>query len=199
MREPAVLLTVALAGLVVSGTGAHDIGTWLLEVTPIAIAVPVLAATFSRFRFTVLAYRLMTAGALMMELGAHYTYAHVPLGFWMQDWFGFARNHYDRLGHIMQGVVAAIVLRELLLRHTGLRPGRWLWLVLTAGCLGISAGFELIEAAAATVSGQGGAYLATQGDPMDTQWDMLMALLGALTCQALLSRAHDRQLQESRV
>ncbi|SFP08944.1 Uncharacterized membrane protein YjdF [Amycolatopsis arida] len=193
-REPAALLGVVLAATVWSGIDARDLGTWLLEMAPVAVAVPVLVAVHRRFPLTLLSYRLLTAGALFIALGAHYTYAEVPLGFWLQDWFGFERNHYDRVGHFVQGLVAAVVLRELLRRRAGMRPGRWLVLAVTLGSLGLSAAFELVEMLVAAVSGQGGDYLATRGDPLDSQWDMAMALSGAVLSQLVFSRAHDRQL-----
>jgi putative membrane protein len=194
-RAPSVLLAIVLTAVFASGIGAHDYGTWVLEILPVAIGVPVLAATYRRFPLTTVTYVVLTVGALMIALGAHYTYAEVPLGFWVQDWFNLDRNPYDRMGHVLQGAVAAIVLREVLLRRTGMRPDAWLVLLVTLGSLGVSGGFELLEAGAATAGGQGGDYLATQGDPLDSQWDMLMALSGALVCQLALYRLHDQQIR----
>ena len=140
-------------------------------------------------------YTLLAVHALILILGGHYTYAQVPLGFWVQDWLGFARNHYDRLGHFAQGFVPAILVREILLRTSPLRRGRWLFFLVTATCLAISACYELIEWWAALAGGEAAdAFLGTQGDVWDTQWDMFLALLGALTAQLLLGRAHDRAL-----
>jgi putative membrane protein len=190
----AILLAVVLAAVAVSAIRPRSLGTWLLEVAPIVLAVPVVVLTFSRFRFTALAYRLLAAAALLIALGAHYTYAEVPVGHWLQDLFGLDRNHYDRLGHLVQGVTAAVVVRELLLRLTPLRTGWWLFAVVTASCLGVSAAFELTEALAGALSGQAGtAYLGTQGDQLDAQWDMACALTGAVTAQLALARIHDRQ------
>lgn len=194
-REPLVLLALALAALVVSGVGPKDRLTWLLEVAPVLIGAPLLVATAARFPLTPLLYRLLFLHALVLMLGGHYTYAEVPLGEWAKDAFGFARNHYDRLGHLMQGFVPAILAREVLLRRSPLGPGGWLRLAVTSVCLAFSALYELIEWAAALLSAEAStAFLGTQGDVWDTQWDMFLALCGALLAQALLARLHDRQL-----
>ena len=189
------LLAAVSVALLVSGVSPRDRTTWWLEVFPVLVAAPVLIATFARFPLTPLAYTLIALHALILILGGHYTYAQVPLGFWAQDWLGLARNHYDRLGHFAQGFVPAIVAREVLLRTSPLRPGRWLFFLVTATCLAISACYELIEWWAALAGGQSAdAFLGTQGDVWDTQWDMFLALIGALTAQLTLSRAHDRAL-----
>ena len=194
-REPLVLLGVGLAALAWSGLHPHDRFTWLLEVAPILIAAPVLVATRRRFPLTPLAYRLIFVHALILMLGGHYTYAEVPLGFWVRDAFSLARNHYDRLGHFAQGFVPAIVAREILIRQTPLRPGRWLFFLVTCVCLSVSAVYELVEWWTALATGEAAtAFLGTQGDPWDTQWDMFLALLGALTAQLTVARVHDRQL-----
>ena len=194
-REPLVLLVVGAGLLVLSGIGPRDRATWVLEVAPILIAVPLLLATARRFRLTRLAYRLIFLHALILMLGAHYTYAEVPLGFWIRDLFGFARNHYDRLGHVVQGFVPAVVVREILVRRSPLAPGKWLSFLTLCVCLAISALYELVEWWAALLGGEGAdAFLGTQGDQWDTQWDMFLALLGAATALLLLSRLHDRQI-----
>ncbi|MRR12057.1 DUF2238 domain-containing protein [bacterium] len=193
-REPLVLLVLALVSLVVSGIGPKDRLTWLLEVAPVLIGAPILVATARRFPLTPLLYRLLFFHSLVLMLGGHYTYAEVPLGEWAKSAFGFTRNHYDRLGHVTQGFVPAILAREILLRKSPLGPGRWLRLYVTSVCLAFSALYELIEWATALVSGEAAtAFLGTQGDIWDTQWDMFLALCGALLAQALLSRLHDRQ------
>jgi putative membrane protein len=190
-----VLLVVALAALVVSGIGPKDRLTWLLEVAPVLIGASILVATWKRFPLTPLLCRLLLFHALVLVLGGHYTYAEVPLGEWAKEAFGFARNHYDRLGHVTQGFVPAILAREILLRRSPLRPGGWLRLFVTSVCLAFSALYELIEWAAALLSAEASAaFLGTQGDVWDTQWDMFLALCGALLAQALLARLHDRQL-----
>lgn len=193
--ELRVLLLVGAAVFVWSGVRPHDVTTWVLEVFPIVIAVPVLIATRKRFPLAPLAYRLIFVHALILMLGGHYTYARVPLGFWMQDWFGFARNHYDRIGHFAQGFVPAIIAREILLRTSPLRQGKWLFVITTALCLAISAGYEFIEWWSALVGGEAATdFLGTQGDVWDTQWDMFIAFIGAMVAQLTLGRMHDRQL-----
>jgi putative membrane protein len=187
---------VGLAALCWSGLHPHDRFTWLLEVAPILIAVPVLVATRRRFPLTPLAYRLILLHALILMVGGRYTYAEVPLGFWVRDALGLARNHYDRLGHFAQGFVPAIVAREILVRKSPLRRGPWLFFLVTCVCLSVSAVYELVEWWTAVAAGEGAtAFLGTQGDPWDTQWDMFLALLGALTAQLALARVHDRQLE----
>ena len=194
-REPLALLVLALVALVVSGIGPKDRFTWLLEVAPILIGAPILVATARRFPLTPLLCRLLFLHALVLMVGGHYTYAEVPLGEWAKAAFGFARNHYDRLGHLMQGFVPAILAREILVRRTPLRPGGWLFTLVTSVCLSFSALYELFEWATALATGAAAeAFLGTQGDVWDTQWDMFFALCGALLAQALLARLHDRQL-----
>jgi putative membrane protein len=194
-REPWVLLALVMAALVVSGIGPYERGTWLLEVAPVLIGVPLLLATGRRFPLTPLLYRLIFVHALILILGGHYTYARVPLGFWVQDLLELSRNHYDRLGHLAQGFVPAILAREILLRTSPLRHGRWLFALVTSVCLAFSAFYELIEWWAAVIGGAGAeSFLGTQGDVWDTQWDMFLALIGALGAQLLLSRRHDREL-----
>ena len=194
-REPLGLLIAGGVLLVLSGIGPRDRVTWLLEVGPILIAAPILVATARRFPLTPLAYRLIFVHALILMLGGHYTYAEVPLGFWVRDLFGFARNHYDRVGHLAQGFVPAIVVREILIRRSPLAPGKWLTVLVLCVGLAISALYELLEWWAALLGGEGAeAFLGTQGDQWDTQWDMFLALVGAATALALLSRLHDRQI-----
>jgi len=195
-REPGILLFATLICLGVSRVGAAEPGTWVLEVFPIFLAIPLLVATAKRFPLTPLAYRLLFAHALILMIGGHYTYAKVPLGFWVQDALHLGRNHYDRLGHLAQGFVPAIVAREVLLRRSPLQRGKWLFFLVTCVCLAISASYELIEWLAAVMGGSSAdAFLGTQGDVWDTQWDMFMALVGALSALVLLSRVHDRQIE----
>ena len=192
-----MLLFLCLAVLVISGLQPYDRLTWLLEVAPVLLAIPVLVLTFRRYQLTPLVYRLIFLHALILIVGGHYTYARVPLGFWLQDFFGFARNHYDRLGHFAQGFVPAIVSREILLRRFPVLRGGWLFFLVVCICLAISASYEFIEWWSALLGGESAdAFLGTQGDVWDTQWDLFMALVGALTAQLTLSRYHDRQLAE---
>jgi putative membrane protein len=194
-REPLILLLLAAAALVVSAILPYDGVTWVLEVAPILIGAPILIATHRRFPLTPLLYRLLFLHALILMVGGHYTYARVPLGFWVRDLLGLARNHYDRLGHFAQGFVPAILAREVLIRRTPLHPGGWLFFLVTSVCLAFSATYELVEWWSAVLGGSAAdAFLGTQGDIWDTQWDMFLALIGALTAQLTLSRIHDRQL-----
>jgi putative membrane protein len=194
-REPLILLGLALVALVVSGIHPYDRLTWVLEVAPILIGVPILIATYRRFPLTPLLYRLMFLHALILMAGGHYTYARVPLGFWFRDLLGLARNHYDRLGHFAQGFVPAILVRELLLRKGVVRRGGWLFFLVTCVCLAFSAFYEFTEWWSAVIGGEAATdFLGTQGDVWDTQWDMFLALIGALTAQLTLSRLHDRQI-----
>lgn len=151
--------------------------------------------TYSRFPLTPLVYRLLFLHALILLLGAHYTYAQVPIGSWVQDLLELRRNHYDRLGHFAQGFIPAILTREILLRWSPLRPGKWLSFLVLCVCLAFSACYELIEWWVALIGGiSADSFLGTQGDIWDTQWDMFLALLGAITAQLTLSRQHDREL-----
>lgn len=189
------LCAVAAIGLVLSGIGPEDRLTWWLEVAPVLIAVPLLAATIGRFPLTWLCYALIALHAAILMLGGHYTYAKVPLGFWLQDLLGFTRNPYDRIGHFAQGFVPAMVVRELLLRHTPLHRGGWLFTIVAGLCLAISACYEFIEWWSALIGGGSAeAFLGTQGDVWDTQWDMFLALCGAISAQLLLAGVHDRAL-----
>ena len=193
--EPLVLLASLAVCLAVSAVGAHDRFTWFLEVAPIFLGVPILVATYRQFPLTPLAYRLIFVHALILMVGGHYTYAEVPLGYWMKDLFGFTRNHYDRIGHFAQGFVPAILAREILLRKTPLRSRGWIFFLVTCVCLAISACYEFIEWGTAVATGsKADAFLGTQGDPWDTQWDMLWALIGSVTSQLVLRRRHERQL-----
>lgn len=201
MTRPALLAYAAalVALLVASGVGAYEQFTWAMEVAPVFIALPLMLATHRRFPLTPLLYGLIALHMGVLMLGGHYTYARVPLGFWMEDAFSFTRNHYDRIGHLMQGFVPAIVAREILLRRTPLATssmrGGWLFLVVTSICLAFSALYELIEWGAAEAMGAGADdFLGTQGDPFDTQKDMFCAWLGAMAAQWLLARWHDRQI-----
>ncbi len=184
-----------VAGLVASGWAPYDRATWWMEVAPALIALPILWATRGNFPLTSLSLILIAAHGLVLMLGGAYTYARVPIGFEVQNWLDLARNPYDRFGHFMQGFVPAIVLRELLVRLGGLHRGWLLAVLVLACCLAVSASYELIEFGAAMALGQGAdEFLGTQGDPWDTQWDMLMCLVGATCALAALTRLHDRQL-----
>lgn len=195
-RGEAICLLALVGGLLLwSAIAPNDRMTWLMEVIWVLAAIPLLIATRRRFPLTRLLYWLLALHAVILVYGGQYTYAETPLGDWARDAFGFARNHYDRLGHFAQGFVPAILARELLLRLTPLRRGGWLFYLVCAACLSFSAFFEFIEWWAALVmGGDADAYLATQGDVWDTQWDMFLALCGSVIAQLLLAHRHDRQL-----
>jgi putative membrane protein len=193
--ERLALLAGVAALLVWSGIAPHDRLTWWLEVLPVLLGIPLLWVTAARFPLTPLAYRLVFLHCAILIVGGHYTYARVPLGEWARAAFDVTRNNYDRLGHVAQGFIPAILAREVLARTSPLRPGGWLFFLTTSVCLAISAAFELFEwLTAVLLGGSADAYLATQGDTWDTQWDMLCALCGAMASQLLFSRMHDRQM-----
>jgi putative membrane protein len=195
-REPLVLL--ALVGLVLiwSGIRPFDRATWWMEVAPVLIGAPILVATFSRFRLSPLLYRLLFLHAVILMVGGHYTYARVPIGDWVQAWLDLSRNHYDRLGHLAQGFIPAILVREILIRLSPLRRGRWLSFLVVCVCLAFSAFYEMLEWWAALIGGSAAeSFLGTQGDVWDTQWDMFLALFGAISALFLLARVHDRSMK----
>jgi putative membrane protein len=191
-----ILLAVVVVVFLWSGISPHDRFTWFLEVFPVMLGVPALILVYPRFRFTPLVYTLIALHSIILMIGGKYTYAEVPFGFWMQGAFGFARNHYDRIGHFAQGFVPAMVAREILLRRSPLGGSRWLPFVVICFCLAFSAFYELIEFwTALATGGAAEAFLGTQGDPWDTQWDMMLALIGSIAALATLGRMHDRQLR----
>ena len=193
--EGLALLAGVLAVLAWSAIAPTDRLTWFMEVIWVLVGIPLVLATRRRFPLTRLLCWLLAVHAVILIYGGKYTYAETPLGDWMAATFDLTRNHYDRLGHFAQGFVPAILAREVLLRRTPLRPGGWLFYLCCAAALSFSAFFEFIEWWAALImGGEADAYLATQGDVWDTQWDMFLALLGALLSQLLFARLHDRQL-----
>lgn len=197
-REAVVLLALVAVALVASFVVARDRLTWLLEVVWVIVAWPALAS--GRLRPTRLLAWLLAVHALVLIHGGAYTYAQAPLGEWLRDTLGTARNPWDRVGHLMQGFVPALLAREVLLRRTPLRPGGWLTYLAIAAALSFSAFFEMIEWWAALVYGaDADAFLATQGDVWDTQWDMALCLAGAVASLLLFRRLHDRQLGLGRV
>lgn len=194
-HERWLLLALAIGALAVSGIDPKDRLTWFLETIWVTAAIPLIAWNWRRFPLTRLLCWLLLAHALVLVYGGAYTYAETPAGFWLRDMFGFERNPWDRIGHWMQGFVPAILARELLLRRTPLRRGGWLVYLVLAAALSFSAFFELIEWWAALIYGaDADAFLATQGDQWDTQWDMFLCLCGAAASLLLFSRRHDRQL-----
>ena len=190
-----LLFALTLLALALTGYKPYDLTTWFLEVFPVLFAIPLLALTRDAFPLTRLLYWLIFVHALILMLGGHYTYARVPLGFWLQDWFDLSRNHYDRIGHLAQGMVPAMIAREVLLRRSPLVRGKWLFFIVLSVCMFVSVFYEFIEWWVALIA-QGASieFLGTQGDVWDTQWDMFLACCGAILAQLLLARVHDRQL-----
>ncbi|RZG65134.1 DUF2238 domain-containing protein [Acinetobacter junii] len=198
MNQKLVLLFAMLflvLSLIISGSNPFDRGTWLMEVLPVLIVVPLLIHTYKRFPLTNLLYILIFIHCMVLIVGGTYTYARVPLGFEMAEWFGLDRNPYDKIGHFMQGFVPAIAAREILLRNDILKHGKMLIFIVISIVLAISASYELIEWAAALALGEGAEeFLGTQGYEWDTQSDMFFALIGSVSALLLLSKWHDRQL-----
>ncbi|HEV8647064.1 MAG TPA: DUF2238 domain-containing protein [Burkholderiales bacterium] len=181
--------------LVWSGINPKVHFVWFLEVFPAIVGAVVLVAIYPRVKLTMLVYCLIWLHALVLMLGGHWTYAEMPLFSWVRDEYGLARNYYDRVGHIMQGFVPAIIAREILLRNGVVKGRGWMFFIVTCICLAVSAFYEFIEWWVAIASGSAAdEFLATQGDIWDTQWDMFLALCGAIASQLILTRWHDRQL-----
>ena len=195
-RRALIIATLVLLALLAwSGLHPYDRPTWLLEVAPILVAVPILWMTYRRFPLTTLLYACIFAHAVVLMVGGAYTYARVPVGFALQDWLHLERNPYDRIGHFFQGFVPALAAREILLRGKFINGKHMLSFLVICVVMTVSVTYEFIEWATALIFGQGAEeFLGTQGDPWDTQWDMFMALVGATTALLLLSRLHDRQI-----
>jgi putative membrane protein len=195
-RTPLALLAAVAAVTAWSLWKPADLATWFLETGPLLAAIPLLWATWRRFPLTALAYVCIALHGVVLLYGAHSTYAETPLGNWARDAFGFQRNHYDRLGHLAQGFFPAIVAREVLVRTSPLRPGAWLFFLVFCVSITVAAVYELAEWAVAVLGpeAQGVAFLGTQGDVWDTQWDILLCGIGCVAAQLLLARFHDRQI-----
>ena len=190
-----VLAVPFVSVLIWSANSPHDYFTWLLEVFPIFIALPILFFSYKKFPLTNILYTLILIHAIILMVGGHYTYAEVPLFNWLRDTFDLARNYYDRIGHFAQGFVPAMIAREILIRKNIVKSSAWLFFIVCCICLSISACYEFVEWWVAVASGTAAeAFLGTQGDVWDTQWDMLLALVGAVCAQILLGKLHDRQL-----
>ncbi len=193
-------VAILLLMLIYTGMATKDSATWMMEVTPVAIAIPLLLLTRRRYPLTPLLYVLIFFHAIILIVGGMYTYAKVPIGFDVQAWFGLSRNPYDKLGHFFQGLVPALAAREILLRGRIVRGKKMLAFIVCCIALAISAIYELIEWWAALAMGQGADdFLGTQGDPWDTQSDMFCALLGAITTVLILAGWHTRQLLHHRL
>ena len=191
-----ILVFFTFAALLVSGITPADRFTWFLEIIPIVILLPIIGHMNHRIPMTSVTRIFLFLGALWMMVGAKYTYSEVPLGFWLEAWFDFSRNHYDRIGHYIQGFVSALFIREALLQRTRLKRGNILFVLVLSCCLALSASYELIEWLAAVLFGDGAAdFVGSQGDVWDAQWDMFLASCGAVSAQLMLSSYQDRQLQ----
>ena len=193
------LLSVLALTFSWSAIHPHDYFTWFLEIFPIIIALPILIFSYKKFPLTHLLYGLILIHAIILLVGGHYTYAEVPLFNWLKDAFNLSRNYYDRVGHFAQGFVPAIVAREILLRKNivinAVKNNAWLFFIVCCICLSISATYEFVEWWVAVASGESAdAFLGTQGDVWDTQWDMFIALIGAILAQILLRNRHNKQL-----
>lgn len=195
-RHLYILIAGFFAILTWSGINPHDYPTWALEVAPAVIGLIILSATYKRFRFTPLVYILVFIHSIILMVGGHYTYAEVPLFNYIRDAFDLGRNHYDRVGHFAQGFIPAIIAREMLMRKTPLKSGGWLFFIVTSICLAMSAFYEFIEWWVALISEEAAtAFLGTQGDVWDTQWDMFLAMSGAMLSQIILGRAHNKEIE----
>jgi len=198
-RQLLAMGLAVLAALIVSGIKPYDRVTWILEVAPVLIALPVLFLTRVRFPLTPLLYAVICVHCLVLVLGGAYTYARVPPGFWLQDLFDLSRNPYDKIGHFMQGVTPALLAREIFMRGGHLSGAKMAAFLAVCVALAVSAVYEMIEWWAALALGQGAdEFLGTQGDNWDTQSDMFLAMLGAVAALALFSRLQDRQMQALR-
>jgi putative membrane protein len=195
-RLPAVLLLFTTAAFLLLGFAPKaDRFTWFMENAPVILGVPALIYTHRRFPLTNLLYVLLTLHGLVLMIGGHWTYAEVPAGHWVKDWLHLARNPYDRLGHLFQGFAPVLLFREVLFRKGVLKAGSWSVVVLLLMVLGLSAAYELLEWQTAVWTGSSAdAFLGTQGDPWDTQWDMACALIGACLSLATLAAPQDRHM-----
>jgi len=190
-----ILLISLFIILIFSGINTHDKFTWFLEVLPVIITSVFLIVTYKKFKFTSFVYSLMWIHAMILIVGGYYTYAEMPLFNWIRDTFDLSRNYYDRLGHFAQGFVPAMVIREIFIKNKIIKNGAWTNIIVIAICLSISAFYEIIEFAVARITGEGAeAFLGTQGDIWDTQWDMVFALIGSIFSIMTLGKYHNRLL-----
>lgn len=192
-----ILLAILLSILIWSVINPKDLFTWFLEVLPVLIGVMVLIYIYPKYKFSNFVYVLIMIEAIILIVGGHYTYAKMPIFNWVRDILGLSRNYYDRLGHFAQGFIPAIIVREVLIRNEVINKKKYLFFIVICICLAISASYELIEFVVAKITGKSAeAFLGTQGDIWDTQWDMLMALIGSITSLSLLSTYHDKKLNQ---
>ena len=193
----AFLLLSLIAVFVWSLIRPFHLFSWFSAVLPVVVGVPILVLSYNRFRFTNFTYLLMWIHTVILLVGGHYTYARMPLFNWIRDAFELSRNHYDRIGHFAQGFVPAIIAREILIRKSPVKTGKWLFFIVLSFCVALSASWELYEWLMALVTGTpADIFLATQGDVWDTQWDMFLALTGAVSSLIIFGRLHDKHLQK---
>ncbi|NTW76797.1 MAG: DUF2238 domain-containing protein [Syntrophaceae bacterium] len=197
-KYPLILLVIVLLFWIWSGINPQDTRlTWVLETAPFMIALPIMLLTYRRFPLTNLTYTLIAVHAMILMLGGHYSYSKVPLGFWMEDWFGWTRNNYDKIGHFMQGFGPAIYAREIIARTSPVKSGKWLNFMSVAVPLAFSALYEIIEwLASLSNPTDTEAFLGTQGYIWDTQTDMFWCLIGSIVALLLLTRLHDKYLSQ---
>lgn len=192
-----ILLAMLLSILIWSVIEPKDLFIWFLEVLPVILGVAVLICIYPKYRFSNFIYVLITIESIILIVGGHYTYAEMPIFNWIRDTFDLSRNYYDRLGHFMQGFIPAMITREIIIRNKVINKKKYLSFIVICICLAISASYELIEFVVAKLTGNAAdAFLGTQGDVWDTQWDMLMALIGSVTSLSLFSRYHDKKLTQ---
>lgn len=192
-----ILLVMLLSILIWSVIEPKDLFIWFLEVLPVILGVAVLICIYPKYRFSNFIYVLITIESIILIVGGHYTYAEMPIFNWIRDTFDLSRNYYDRLGHFMQGFIPAMIAREIIIRNKVINKKKYLSFIVICICLAISASYELIEFVVAKLTGNAAdAFLGTQGDVWDTQWDMLMALIGSVTSLSLFSRYHDKKLTQ---
>ena len=195
-RYHVILLIIVMLFWAWSAIMPHDTYlTWFLETLPFMIALPIMLVTYKRFPLSNLTYTLIAVHAMILMLGAHYSYAKVPLGFWMEDWFGWTRNNYDKIGHFMQGFGPAIYTREIIARTSPIRRGKWLGFMSVAVPMAFSALYEIFEWLASLFNpNDTEAFLGTQGYIYDTQSDMFLCLVGSIAALVLLTRLHNKCL-----
>ncbi|RII35244.1 DUF2238 domain-containing protein [Clostridium chromiireducens] len=190
-----MLLISIIIILIISGINPYDRFTWFLEVFPAIIGITALVLTYNKFMCTNLVYILVWFHAVILIVGGHYTYAEMPLFNWIKDTFELSRNYYDRLGHFAQGFIPAIVIREILMKNKIVKNNAWVNFITISICLAISASYEIVEFAVARITGESAtAFLGTQGDVWDTQWDMVLALLGSIFSVLTLGKYHGNLL-----
>jgi putative membrane protein len=191
------LLVAFFLILIWSAMSPHDYFTWFLEVLPALIGLAILTFTYKKFPLTNFLYVLIFIHAVILMVGGHYTYAEVPLGYWVKEIFDFSRNHYDRLGHLAQGFIPALIAREIIIRKNVVNGRKWQFVFIVSLCLAISAIYEFIEWWVAIGTGTAAdSFLGTQGDIWDTQWDMFLAFVGSIIALLTLSRIHDKFLKQ---